>query len=206
MRTSTLSLLALGLLAAAPLQAQVASEGFFLEGTLSGNSLTVSVEDEDGDAQTGGGFGLRLGYGFTPRFALYGNLAGASIKSDDPDVFGDAERTTMANLELGGQLSFPSPARAFVPYLNLGLQGTAVTADDSDGDVVVSGGGLVLGGGVRYHVQPAVALNLGLEGMAGAFTTITVDGDDLEFDDLGIDDPTYRGARLRFGVTWFPGR
>ena len=54
------------------------SRGFFIGASLDGNG--VSFEDA-GDAESGAGFGITFGYGFTPKLALYGQWTGASIDS-----------------------------------------------------------------------------------------------------------------------------
>ena len=198
---------ALGLLGllALPATAQVrsASQGFFLEGSLSGNSITAEIDDDESEASSGGGLGLRLGYGFNRMFAAYAALGAASIEADD-DVLGEGTYG-LGTLDLGVQVSFANAARPLVPFVNVGIGGVSLAAEvEADGDefdIAISGGGLVLGAGARYHFSPALALTAGLEGFAGSLSTFEVDDEELD-----IDDGKYQGGRLRFGLTWFPGR
>ncbi len=176
------------------------TRGFFVEAGASGNSFTV----DDGGAEetnTGGGLGLRLGYGFTPTIAGYVAFVGAGMEADDGTDYG------LGHVDLGVQLSFARPRQALIPYLNVALSGIATEyeAPQRGGPKLrYTGGAFVLGGGARYYVSRGVALNVGLEGYGGSFNQATLDGDGTDVT-TDLDDVALSGARLRAGLVWFPG-
>lgn len=163
-------------------------------------------QGSDEEAETGFGFGVRAGYAFTPRLSAYLNLSGARL--DEDSFFGEDVTSSLGNAEIGLEARFPSPARTWTPYGNVGLQSTVMRVEfdgASDGRIDVTGGGLVLGGGVRFPLRPSLSADLGLEGFAGALTKVTLEAEgESESEDL--DDVTYRGGRLRVGLTWTFGR
>lgn len=181
------------------------SRGFFVEGGLQALQLNVDTDGRDETQASGGGLGVRLGYGFTRTVAVYLALQGASMEDEDDASF------TLGHADLGVQFSLARPSQALVPYLNVAL--TGVTAEFEDpfdavnvaGDVRYTGGGLTLGGGVRYHFSPGLAFNAGLEGYGGQFTEVTFDGEDTDVTTDLDEDVNLSGARLRIGLTWFPG-
>jgi hypothetical protein len=63
---------------AAQTQNNSRSMGFFVGGGLEGNGVATEGSDE---IESGTGFGVTVGYGFTPRVAIYGQLSGASVET-----------------------------------------------------------------------------------------------------------------------------
>ena len=117
-----------GLIAAAPAQAQYSNTtGLFLNAHLSGNSITVDLADlgDEGDeTDTGGGFGLQVGYGFSDLVTVY--LAGNGSSMTD-----DGESYDLGHVDLGVQLNFRSGQKA-VPYTNLAFSYREIS-DEDDG-------------------------------------------------------------------------
>ena len=197
------------LLTAAPLAAQSvaggtasasSTKGFFLGAHLNGSA--ISAEDLSDDVESGGGFGVRLGYGFTPRLALVLDGTGAIINSTDDEY-------TLAHFDVALRYAFTGATRRFVPFLEAGFSGRAAGADDvtlylddgsqTTGDLTISGTGLTLGAGAQYYVSPKVALGLGLKWTTGEFSTVKFDN--VSVDGLEIDATS---TRLNLGVTWYP--
>ena len=87
------------------------ARGFFVGGSYEGNG--VAFQNGDG-AGLGPGFGVTLGYGFTPRLALYGQLSGVS----DDSVYGNYG---LGHIDLGLRVHFRAPARTVVPFVQLGI-------------------------------------------------------------------------------------
>jgi hypothetical protein len=184
------------------------SEGLFLEGSLHGTGFTISNDGGDDDEGSGGGLGLRLGYGFNRTLALYLALNGAAIEPENRRVFQETtgeDTYGLGQADLGLQISFAHPRRALLPTLNVALSGVSATIEGENDDVEFRGGGLTLGGGLRYHFSPGLAVNVGLEGFAGTLNEVEVGGVTLDFDKLDLEQPEFSGGRLRFGLTWFPG-
>jgi opacity protein-like surface antigen len=194
------------LLLAAPAAAQTAvqsaapassSKGFFLGGHLNGSSVTA--DDLSDDARSGGGAGLQLGWGFTPRLALFTELTVASLDDEEGGTVG------FGHFDIGVRYAFTGPTRRFVPSIEAAITGRALAQDDSDlgdgqtGDVSLTGAGFTIGGGVQYYVRPTLALGAAIKWTGGKFTTAEVD--DVEIEDLDIDATS---ARFNIGITWYP--
>ena len=184
------------------------TQGFFVEGGLGGTSVSISDGDRDRETDGGGALGVRLGYGFNRRLALYAAVGGAAIKPDDNtfEEFSGSDTYGLGNVDLGLEVNFGNPARRLVPYLNVALSGVAATFDlpGTRDELTFSGGGLTLGGGLKYHFAPGLALNGSLQGYGGTFNRLELGGE--KFDDADFNDEDYRGARLGVGLTWYPGR
>lgn len=164
----------------------------FLQAHLNGTGLSV----EDGDTESGGGFGLKLGYGFSPLFTLYAGFDAASM-----DAAGGGSYS-YGLFDLGMQLNFRSGPHALVPYLDLALSGQAAVLDVEGDDFTFSGAGLTLGGGLKYFVSPVLALDGSLTMTPGRFTTVKYQGVSVE-DEEGLGTT---GARFGLGISWYPQR
>ena len=172
---------------------------FFLGLSLNGSSLQFDDSDE---IESGGGISAQIGWGFTKNFALFFDVSGAAISTDIGDV-------GLGHAELGGRWHFANEARALVPFLEVGFAGRAVVQDDMlyyddfgnpySGDFSLSGTGVSFGGGLQYHVTPAMALGASLKWSLGDFTTVKLDN--VSVDGLEIGATT---ARLNLGFTWYP--
>ena len=210
-RSTALALLAL-LASSAPLAAQMPSSSLprantgklFLGLGLNGTSMHVDESDvSEDETNNGGGISGQIGWGFTPKFALFLEAGAARINTDDDDDF------TLSHVDLGARYHFVSPSRAFVPYLEAALTHRSANADDvqfddgtgtfEDVDIEFSGNGFTLGGGIQFFVSPAWALNAGLKWTTGEFDKLKVDNVSIE--DLDIDATT---TRLTLGINWYP--
>lgn len=204
MRHLLLAALALGLTTTA--QAQFSdTEGFQLGASLYATSLTLdfddaSLGDEVGSIDdkidfSGGGLGVRLGYGFSRLFTLYADLGAANVEAEDED------EGAAAHFELGGEFSFGTPAQQWVPFVNVALQGFAI-GDEEDGDsYAFSGGGIKVGGGVSYFLTPQFAARAALSASAGSITQFNIESDGVDVS-VDVEDATYTTGRLHLGVTY----
>lgn len=172
------------------------AKGFFLGLALNGSALTA--DDLDSDTENGGGLQLSVGWGFTPKLALFLDGSAASMGSD-----GDSWILTHG--DLGLRYHFASAGKSFVPFVEGALTGLVGSQEDIDfgngtGDLEISGGGFSLGGGFLYFFSPRVALNTGLKWTKGEFNKVKFDNVSVE----GLDiDAT--SARLNVGLTFFLG-
>lgn len=182
--------------------ARSSTSKLFLGAALSGAS--IKFEGDNSETQTGGGISLQLGYGFTPKFALFVEAAGGPI---EPESAGD-EQWTLGHFDIGARYHFANPARKLTPYLEAALSGRAITATDVDfdddpstapSDVTFSGAGFSFGGGLLYFFNPKWAFNGGLKWTTGEFDTIKVDN--VSVSGLEADATS---ARVNLGITWFP--
>lgn len=164
------------------------SRGFFIGASLDGNG--VSFEDA-GDAESGAGFGITFGYGFTPKLALYGQWTGASIDSVDGDY-------GLGHFDLGLRVHFRAPAKTVVPYVQAGLSGRALRQDLGFDTIEASGGGFAFGGGIDAHFNPALAFNAGVTWSVGNLSKFKLNGATVPVDSFGM-----TTARVYFGLIWF---
>ena len=208
-RRRTAVALACGGLALTPLavSAQQASaprantEKLMLSLALDGASLSSDgLRDED---QSGGGFSAQVGWGFTRLFTLLAGASGAVLNPDDNEA-------VLVHFDLLGRFSFTNPGRAWVPFVETGISARIAGQDDAvvevedepqTVDLEMSGGGLTFGGGLQYHVTPAIALGASVRWTVGEFSTVKFNND--ERDGFKMDATT---TRLNLGITWRPMR
>lgn len=168
------------------------TQGFFLNGHLNGSSWTL--DDLDVDTESGGGIGIGLGYGLTELISLYAQLDAAAINPDGGDTY------ALAHFDLGAQFTFLSTDTPWRPYLDVALAGRAAEWESILGDIETSGGGISVGGGVKYFISLPVALDLGLKWTVGELSDFTIGGYSQEIEA----DAT--SARFTIGISWYPGR
>lgn len=200
-RTIGLSALMTGaLLSAGSLHAQSSNAGLMLNLHLLGNGVTLVGADRD--AETGGGLGVALGYGFNDRVALYLNVDGAAVEYEDDSAPDDTYSAVTA--DLGVRMNFGNEGMKLRPYINAAFTGFAVVEEfEVAGETLettLSGGGLTVGGGVQYFLTPSLALDAGLQATQGAFTDARVDDEDEELD-AGV---AFATSRVQLGITWHP--
>lgn len=176
-----------------------AQRGFVLAPSVFGASVTVEDADE---ADTGGGLGLRLGYGVSRTVTVYATLAGASIEAGDEPIRGVDENYALGMAEIGAQFNL-LPSNAVNPFLRVALAGTAARFDvegvDSDDDPELRGGGITLGGGAAFRLSPSLAVEAAIDLTGGRIN-------EFEAFDVTVetDDADYGTARLGVGLVWRP--
>jgi hypothetical protein len=182
-------------------QAARSNTAKFFAGLEIGGS-SIDTDEFEGGSESGSGATIRIGYGFTTRFALYLEGSAATMGGDDGDW-------TLGHGELGMRWHFASPSRALIPFVDAGYTYRSIAPDDAtlvddegntvEGDFELSGGGLSLGGGLLYFFNPRWSLSTSVKWSTGAFDTVrynnvTVSG--FEFDATT--------TRFSIGVSWFP--
>ena len=178
-------------------QARSNTSKFFL--TFGANGTSIKAENIDQD-ETGPGLHLGAGYGFSSRFAVFLDAAGASIKSGDDDY-------VLSHVDIGLRFHFANSNRAFIPYIEGAFTGRAAGLDDQnidgndDVDVEISGGGFSLGGGILYFFNPKWAFNAHVKWTTGEFSRVRVEN--VTVDGFDIDATS---ARVGIGLSWFPQR
>jgi opacity protein-like surface antigen len=190
------------MLSAGSLGAQSDNRGFMLNAHLTGQGL--SGTGSGSVTESGGGLGVALGYGFNDRIIVYFNLDAASMEYDEDEPDFENESYDLVTGDLGVRVNFGNEGMRLRPYINAAFTGAAAVDEfellDEDVESIVSGGGVTIGGGVQYFFSRKLALDLGLQATQGAFTGITVDDEDEEFEE-GV---AFTTSRLQLGVTWHP--
>jgi len=194
---STLALLSLF---ATPLSGQNSTtRGLNLGFHLQAAALSV----EGGDADGGGGAGIRIGYGVNRIINVFLQLDGTSINTRSaPQLSGE---WSMGHGDLGVRFHFANSLRSWVPYLEAALGGRAVSATNvrvgqgTLDDIRFNGGSFTLGGGISAYFTEVLALDVGLKLSTGEFTEIEVGA--LALRNLSID---AQSSRLSIGLVWWP--
>jgi len=174
-----------------------ASAKFFVGADLEVTSLVTTPIGSASTTESGPGLGLVLGYGFTPIWAVYGNLSGASLSDIEGNGFG------LRHFDVGLRAHFLSGPHVVVPFVQAGLSGRGVaqtvTTPFEQRNATASGAGFGFGGGLNVHVRPALAISAGVTWSVGDFTNFTANKQTVTGESVGA-----TTARVHVGVIWFP--
>jgi hypothetical protein len=197
---STSALVALGFISTTPLVAQKSTtRGLHLGAHLQAASLQV----QEADPASGGGLGVRVGYGINRIITLYLEVDGVQVEAGDPDTF--AGDWSMAHADIGARIHFASTLRSWVPYVGFAVGSRVVSVDNAEaqnqdvGTVDFTGGAFSFGIGTYAYFTETVALEVGLKVSSGEFTEIDVGP--FSIDGLDID---AQSTRFKVGVVWWP--
>ena len=168
--------------------------------TLGAGGHAVGLATESGGVETeavGGGIGLRVGYGFSPSFALLLDLQGSVV---DPEAR-NADEYGFGSAELAARFAL-RPSAGVNPYLQVGVGGAQQAFDvpDTNEELVVRGGAASGTLGVELGVSRTVAVDVAVSAVGARLTERAFDGevtDDFEEIDLGA-------VRLGAGLVWRP--
>jgi hypothetical protein len=195
-----LTLATFSLLLAAPAAAQLdapsKTTGFSVGLHGQGSSFDTDLDD-DLDALTGGGLGLDLAYGFSSGLALFLGMEGGSLDSDGG---GEGDVDGSVQVDLGARMNFGGGRRSLVPFLEAAFTGMVLSGDSELADeVLLSGAGVTIGGGVQYFLSRTFSVNAGARLTNGALTQLEIDGDEED-----ISDQYFTTTRVILGATWHP--
>ena len=171
------------------------TRGLLLGINLGGGSLKV----ENGDAQSGGGGGLTLGWGISRQVAIILRGDVANYEITDPDIEGSYG---VGVADLGVRISFGAEERMFLPFIIAALSVHTAAADVTtpvNARIEISGPGFTLGGGFNHYFNPRLALDVGLLLTSGRFDSITIGSISADIGKLDS-----QVARLIVGLNWFP--
>lgn len=195
------STLAMAFLAPAALAGQEVADPSITRGlhlSLRTGGMGFGFED-DRDA-TGGGLGLRIGYGFNDRFTAYLGLDGAEMSDADFEGLPGDEDLGTAVVELGGRFHFRTRER-WVPFAEGSISLIGLVFDDDEGREVGYGGPAgSVGAGLMFFAAPTVAIEAGGSFTAGELQHREFEGVDT---DVGI---ATAAVRIHVGVSLYPFR
>lgn len=173
------------------------TRGFFLNVRSGG----YGVGFEDGRDGTGGGFGLRMGYGLSERLTLFAGVEGGTISSGDgfPGL-PEGDDYGLLYLDLGARLHVRRDAR-LVPFVEGSVNVIGLWFDDQRDEQALYGGpSASLGGGLLWFLTPTVAVEGGALLNAGSLMESEVGGVSQEAD-IGL-----TGVRIQVGLSLYPNR
>lgn len=177
---------------------QAPTEGFQFGGRLYAAGLGLEDDRGNDDTASGGGLGVRVGYGFSPTVTAFLALEGAQLSPDEND-FGD--EFALGTVDLGARFNL-QPSASVNPYVQLALTGQVAAFDvpGTSETLDLRGGGITLGGGIVYFFSQDVGLDVGVDLTGGRFTEIEFDGEVTD----NFDDIDSAIVRLGVGVIWTP--
>ncbi|MBL8959485.1 MAG: outer membrane beta-barrel protein [Gemmatimonadetes bacterium] len=197
----------LALAAAAALLASPASslaQGSTTRGlSLGAHLMGTSLEVENGDRSGGGGFGLRVGYGFNRIVTGFVHLDGSRVEVQEGQGVGG--QWDLAHAEVGARFHFANSLRRLVPYLEVSAGGRSVSVADAQvngqavGELSFSGAAVTFGGGLSAYFTRKLALDVSVKLTGGTFSKVDVGP--ISVNNLDIDAGS---ARFGVGFTWWP--
>lgn len=167
------------------------TQGFFLAPHLLGLSLATEGEP----IETGSGFGLTLGFGVSRLVAIFATIDLGKVDIRDPNIEGNYG---LGHADLGARVNFREPTKKAIPYVDAAATVRLAQTTIEGIDFSISGAAFSLGGGLNYHFQPQLALDVGLLYSFGEFDTLEIDGEDIDIEPFSA-----TGARFRLGLTWY---
>ncbi|MFN0099520.1 MAG: outer membrane beta-barrel protein [Gemmatimonadaceae bacterium] len=165
--------------------------------------LGSSLEVENGDRSNGGGFGLRVGYGFNRVITGFIQVDGSRVEVEEGQSLGG--QWDVNHTEIGARFHFANSLRRVVPYLEVAVGGRSVKVSDAEfngqpaGEVTFSGAAVTFGGGLSAYFNRKLAFDASLRLTGGEFNKVDVGS--VSVNDLDIDASS---VRVAFGLTWWP--
>jgi hypothetical protein len=168
------------------------TKGFFVGIGVEGSGLQTNLAGSS--AESGGGGGLVLGYGFSKRWSLYTDVSDALMNVPGGGTY------SLAHADLGARVHFRGGAHALVPFLQVGATGRAVSTTSGGTTYTGSGGGATLGAGLNAYFTHSAALSAVASWSVGNFDKFQVD-DISVASNASVNATT---ARVHLGMVWFP--
>lgn len=167
------------------------------------NSNSLFLSDISNGDPSGLGFGVELQYGFTSMITGYAAFESANFNNNDEWIDYNTKL-----YRFGGLYNFngtTSKIRPFVQaggvYQNFNLANIFINSDPpvDNAKLVSKGWAVEVGGGLKYHVIPELAVELVVSGQFGAYGTNFVDGREFPFEET-IDT---QHVFVRLGIGYF---
>jgi len=186
---------------AAPMPAAMKSftKKLFITGQV--NAAGISLKGSD-VTENGQGLSLGLGYGFSPKLAMYVEANGLQMAADGGGTYG------LGHFDLGMRYHFANASHQWIPFLDAAFSGRAVSQNNVTScngacvtdDMTMSGTGFTFGGGVMWYATPKIALSGNLKWTMGEF-------DEVKFGNVTVNGLNQDATSTRFGLgmVWFPG-
>jgi len=163
----------------------------------------TSLTPEGGTNSSGGGLGIRAGYGFNRIVTGFVHVDGSQIDiTEGGSIVGS---WNLAHAELGARFHFANSLRRWVPYLETSVGARAVEVRDAEfagesaGNVTFNGGAFTVGTGLSTYFKPSLAFDVSLKWTGGKFTEI--DLGDIVQRNIDIDAASFR---FGLGLIWWP--
>jgi hypothetical protein len=170
------------------------SSGFFVGLGLEGTGISTKPSGGSSTIETGNGGGLELGYGFNPRWSLYGDVSAASVNGEGDNSY------VLSHVDVGFRVHFRTGPHTAVPFIQFGVAGRDERQDVSGQTVSANGAGASVGAGFNAYFSPAFAFSASTTWVVGTFSNSQVDNVSVSSRST-----TATSARVHLGFVWFPG-
>jgi hypothetical protein len=160
------------------------TKGFYVGGSLLGAAW--AMDDSNIEAESGSGFGIKIGYNFNTNFGLFVVFDGATIEPK----FG--EDYALGHFDLGLQGTFATEANRFRPY----LRGAIVGMSAQDNNVEINGSGFSMGAGALIFLSNSLSFDVNY-----TYSWIDVSEVVMGSQSLNVDDKA-SSARFSLGLVY----
>jgi hypothetical protein len=171
------------------------TRGLSLGVHLQGTSLTVK---ESNETNSGGGLGLRVGYGFNRIVTGFLHVDGAQI--DVPTGGTVLGQWNLAHAEIGARFHFANSNRRFVPYLEgaagaraVSVSNASISGSSNSEDISFNGGAVTFGAGMSTFFKKRAAFDVSLKWTGGTFS-------EVDLGDISVRNLDIEASSFRFGV------
>ena len=184
------------------------TEGFMLgvRGTVvPGVSLSGErqFEGTDVDANWGSGFGVVVGYGYSPHLLFFGSIDQTMHESDNAQIVSDI---TLYHFDFGARWLFRPADVRYVPYVSLAVGGKQLYTRrfiDPGGTArrtTINARSVIPGGGMQVFFSENFAFDGSVGVSIGSFRRISIDGSGRQrlYSSGGVT------TRVALGVNWYP--
>lgn len=174
------------------------TKGFFLNPHLNGAGIDIQGAENNASDGSGGGIGIKLGYGFSDLFSVFLNLDGTNLNPERGANY------ALGHADVGVMFTFLKPVKPARPFVGVAAAARNATFRRGDAEAKVSGPGITLMGGLRYFVSPTVSIDGELAVTGGRFNSIELSNDEGSIaTDIDLEASS---VRLILGISWFVGR
>lgn len=179
------------------------ASGFFLGLGIDGDDVVSN--GRPGVNESGIGGGLVVGYGFSPRWSIYGEGGSALMKAAD-----GSGNYGLTHGDIGARVHFRSGPHVVVPFIQVGASAREARTYarfpflPSRVTLTARGDAITFGGGLNAHVNPAWAVSGAMTWSAGNYTDFKASSA-LVYPPAPGSSAYSTSARIHIGMIWFAG-
>lgn len=160
-------------------------------------------EGTDVEVNWGSGFGVMVGYGYSPHLFFFGSIDETMHESDNAQIVGDI---TLYHFDFGARWMFRPEDVRYVPYVSLAVGGKQLYTRrfiDSGGTArrtTINARAVIPGAGMQVFFSENFAVDGSVGVSFGGFRRISIDGSGRQrfYSDGGVT------TRVAVGVNWYP--
>jgi hypothetical protein len=179
----------------------VGLRGAFVPGTTASGER--QFEGTEVETTWGSGFGVQVGYGYSPHLLFFASVDRTAHESDNAQI---ASGITLYHFDFGARYHFRLTDYRYVPYVSLGFGGKQLFTRqfiDSGGTArrtTINARAIIPGGGMQVFFSENFAVEGNLAVSIGSFRRISIDGVGRQrlYSNGGVT------SRITLGVNWYP--